>query len=106
MAYPYGIEPNPYVTSIWTSNLTQECMHASEPVWSWVLPLYVWQGEGLGYPQLPLFPFGMWDPEVVWAIYHFTPFSTEFLGPKSYRHPGPPPPLQWCGGAISCPKGT
>ena len=27
MAYPYGIGPNPYVTSIWTSNLTQECMH-------------------------------------------------------------------------------
>ena len=106
MAYPYGIGPNPYVTSIWTSILTQECMHASEPVWSWVRPLYVCQGEGLGYPQLPLFPFGMWDPEVVWAIYHFTPFSTEFLGPKSYRHPGPPPPLQWCGGAISCPKGT
>ena len=60
----------------------------------------------LAIPQLPLFPFGMWDPEVVWAIYHFTPVSTEFLGPKSYRHPGPPPPLQWCGGAISCPKGT
>ena len=27
MAYPYGIGLNPYVTSIWTSNLTQECMH-------------------------------------------------------------------------------
>ena len=27
MAYPYEIRPNPYVTSIWTSNLTQECMH-------------------------------------------------------------------------------
>ena len=27
MAYPYGIGPNPYVTSIWTSNLIQECMH-------------------------------------------------------------------------------
>ena len=24
---PHGIGPNPYVTSIWTSNLTQECMH-------------------------------------------------------------------------------
>ena len=41
MAYTYGIGPNPYVTSIWTSNLTQECMHASEPVWSWILPLYL-----------------------------------------------------------------
>ena len=72
----------------------------------WVLPLYVCQGEGLGYPQLPLYPFWMWDPEVVWMMYHFTPFSTEFLVPKSHRHPGPPPPLRWCGGAISCPKGT
>ena len=27
MNYPYGIGSNPYVTSIWTSNLTQECMH-------------------------------------------------------------------------------
>ena len=27
MGYPYGIGPNPYVTSILTSNLTQECMH-------------------------------------------------------------------------------
>ena len=27
MAYHYGIGPNPYVTSIVTSNLTQECMH-------------------------------------------------------------------------------
>ena len=27
MAYPYGIGRNPYVTSIWTSNRTQECMH-------------------------------------------------------------------------------
>ena len=27
MAYPYGIGPNPYVTSILTSILTQECMH-------------------------------------------------------------------------------
>ena len=49
-----------------------------------------------------------WDvgSPVVWVIYHFTPFSREFPGPKSYRHPGPPPPLRWCGGAISCPKGT
>ena len=29
MAYPYGIVPNPYVTSIVTSNLNQECMHNS-----------------------------------------------------------------------------
>ena len=27
MAYPYWIGPNPYVTSILTSNLTQECMY-------------------------------------------------------------------------------
>ena len=27
MAYPYEIGPNPYVTSILTSNLTHECMH-------------------------------------------------------------------------------
>ena len=27
MTYPYGIRPNPYVASILTSNLTQECMH-------------------------------------------------------------------------------
>ena len=27
MAYPYGIGPNPYVTSILTSILTQECLH-------------------------------------------------------------------------------
>ena len=27
MAYPYGIGPNRYVTSILISNLTQECMH-------------------------------------------------------------------------------
>ena len=27
MAYPYGIGAKPYVISIWTSNLTQECMH-------------------------------------------------------------------------------
>ena len=27
MAYPYGIGPNPYVTSILTSILTQECVH-------------------------------------------------------------------------------
>ena len=27
MAYLYGIGTNPYLTSIWTSNLTQECMH-------------------------------------------------------------------------------
>ena len=27
MAYPYGFGPNPYVTSMLTSNLTQECMH-------------------------------------------------------------------------------
>ena len=66
--------------------------------------IYPCQGELLGYPQLPFFLNGMWDPEVVWAIYHFTPFSTEFPGPKSYRHPGPPPSLRWCGGAISCPK--
>ena len=29
MAYPYGIGPNPYVISFWTSNLTQKCMHKS-----------------------------------------------------------------------------
>ena len=61
-------------------------------MWSWILPLYVCQDEGLGYPQPPLFPFGMLDPEVVRVIYHLTPFCTEFLGPKSHRHPGPPPP--------------
>ena len=52
----------------------------------------------------------MWDPEVVSLIYHFTTFSTEFLGPKSYRHPGPPPPpptVVWWGyllpqGDLSC----
>ena len=27
MAYSYGIGPNPYVTSILTSILTQECVH-------------------------------------------------------------------------------
>ena len=27
MAYFIGIGPNPYVTSIWTSFLTQECVH-------------------------------------------------------------------------------
>ena len=27
MAYSFGIAPNPYVTSILTSNLTQESMH-------------------------------------------------------------------------------
>ena len=27
MAHPCGIKANPYVTSIPTSNLTQECMH-------------------------------------------------------------------------------
>ena len=27
MIYPYGIGPNPYVTSILTSFLTQECVH-------------------------------------------------------------------------------
>ena len=62
------------------------------------LPLYVCQGEGLGYRQPPFFRFGMWDPEVVWVIYHFTSFSKEFLGPKSYRHLGPPPPtVVWWG---------
>ena len=27
MAYPYGIGPNPYVTSILTSFLAPECVH-------------------------------------------------------------------------------
>ena len=48
------------------------------------------QAEGLGYSQPPLSSFGMRDPEVVWVIYHVTPFSTESQGLKSYRHPGPP----------------
>ena len=44
MAYPYGIGPNPYVTSIWTSNLTQECMHKHPPTRvgfdsQWALPM-------------------------------------------------------------------
>ena len=68
------------------------------------MPLYLCHGEGLGYPELPLFRFGIWDLEVVGVIYHITPLSTEFRGPKSYRHPGPPPPLRWCGGAISSSK--
>ena len=41
MAYPLGIGPNPYVTSIWTSNLIQECMHKpflrSPKMKKWVL---------------------------------------------------------------------
>ena len=56
--------------------------------------------------QYPSLYFAMWDPEVVWVIYHFTPFSTEFLRPKSYRHLGPPLPLPWCGGAKACPRGV
>ena len=46
MAYPYGIGPNPYVPSIWTSNLTRECMHnlflrspeitSKSGYWSWL----------------------------------------------------------------------
>ena len=40
----------------------------------------------------PFPSFGMWDPETAWVIYHFTPFSTEILGPKSHRHPRPPAP--------------
>ena len=52
----------------------------------------------------PLFPFRVWDTEVVGVMYHFTPFSTESLGPKPYRRPGPPPPLRWCGAALSSPK--
>ena len=27
MAYTYGIRPNPYATSVLTSNLTRKCMH-------------------------------------------------------------------------------
>ena len=42
---------------------------------------------------------------MVWVIYHFTPFSTGFLGPESYRHPGPPPPYGGVMGLSPAPRG-
>ena len=42
---------------------------------------------------------------MVWVMYHFTPLSTEFLGPESYRHPGPPPPYGCVMGLSPAPRG-
>ena len=60
--------------------------------------------SGLEAPVL--FPFQIWAPEMAPVICHFSPFSTEFLGPKWHRHPGQPPLLLWRGGAMSYWKGS
>ena len=79
--------------------------YVSEPALSSVGALYVCQGEDLGYPQLPLFHLGIWDSEVVWGMYHFTPFSTKFWGLSLIGTRSHHPPYGGVVGLSCAPRG-